>query len=798
MGFTKYHLLFLLFISLSFCAMAQKEREKFQSTRNLKNSNVFAGNYINVGDSVFIFMGICKNSGFVLLNNNVGLPTETSLIIPDESFSDIMVHGNVLYNFTYRSYIDTPFAQNDLMQHTVQTTLNFVLKNKYPFKVIIGNRSSNSPYFKNATNVSLQFNRSQLIDNLRMDLKRKALEDIAKEGKEALLSTQKRLEQQQQQAKQLNVWLHSSARAEEFVEAKEKELRIANSIKQSVEINDNLKKELNPKKTFDEQIANNRLSNDKSWSALEDKLQNKINDSLKSVANNNQSTLLESSLLEKYDARKMQLKKLQDSVKNTETMVRSLKGKLKDSVAKLNEEINKLKNPDEIYAFMKKRGINKSILTKTQKVLLAINKIGLGRNWIDYSELTSKNVVLSGVNIEANPVPFYFAFAGGKLNYQFRDFVLKNNKSLPDQSLYIARAGVGNKEKNIFILSFFNGTKSILNYTSTNSPEKGQRIIGLSAELKMRLNENNYVVGEIAKSSFNSNSNTSAGSNHLFRKVVNFKNRTNEAYSIKLFSLLPVSNTRISAYFRKNGENFQSFNLYSINIGEEAWMLKANQSFFKNKLVVEGSVRKNDFVSPILAPSMSSKTVFKSAMATLKIPKYPIISLGYYPTTQLFQGVNNSLYESQYNTFNAVLSHSYKVKNTSMNTSVMYTKFYNNSSDSGFNYFDAGNFTMTQNIFIFPFTLQTSVSKMEQMRLQLFSLEEIVSYHIKKRLSLSGGIKWNKVREGENLFGATGAATLFLGKLGSIQFNFSKTYIPTYIGLLRPVDIGGVTYCRDF
>jgi hypothetical protein len=42
----------------------------------------------------------------------------------------------------------------------------------------------------------------------------------------------------------------------------------------------------------------------------------------------------------------------------------------------------------------------------------------------DYSELTVQNIIISGINIEYNP-SYYAAFATGKIDYRFRDFLGK-------------------------------------------------------------------------------------------------------------------------------------------------------------------------------------------------------------------------------------------------------------------------------------------------------------------------------------------------------------------------------------
>src|SRR5258705_13536520 len=125
------------------------------------------------------------------------------------------------------------------------------------------------------------------------------------------------------------------------------------------------------------------------------------------------------------------------------------------------------------------------------------------------------------------------------------------------------------------------------------------------------------------------------------------------------------------------GEHFQSFNLQPVNVEQVAYQFRIQQSFWKRKLNIEAGIRKNDFNSPYINPGLTSKTVFKSIQATLRIPKYPFVSVGYYPSSQLTVLNNNVIVENQYNTFSAVLSHAYRIKNLSMNSNLVFLKFYN-------------------------------------------------------------------------------------------------------------------------
>jgi len=71
----------------------------------------------------------------------------------------LTIHGNVRYDFLYRSYLDTPYAQRDFRQHTIQTNLQVTVKDKYPMRVNLVARTSNSPFFRNFLDANLQFDR---------------------------------------------------------------------------------------------------------------------------------------------------------------------------------------------------------------------------------------------------------------------------------------------------------------------------------------------------------------------------------------------------------------------------------------------------------------------------------------------------------------------------------------------------------------------------------------------------------------------------------------------------------------
>ena len=823
-----YFILFILFFVEQHVS-AQRSVKKIKDI-NRYESAVEEGfeNYLIFGDTIYIMLSICKDNWMIKKEVPQLAIVVAEPIIEKETF--LKIHGNILYNFSYRSYIDTPFAQNDLQQHLVQTNLNFIVKEKYPVQMTITNRSSNSPYFKNLTDVNLNFNRKILLDKIKSDIKTKAIGLL---NKDALTKTEASLRNKEKIAQELQTWLNSPARAQEFVEEKEQMLRgdfktkldlkkldtnldLKNIENEGLE-NFNFPKEKNGVQKiaiskiknsipdsllnrFDKVKKNQKVDFASIESNNKDSVKNKISNTKSELINTVSKSLSkkDSSRIEKFNVKKNQLLKLKEEIKKEEKKLMSLRKNILDSVNKIKRDIASLNNPSSLFAFMKEKGIPKSDLTKAQKILLSINQLGIGRAYVDYSELTVKNISLAGVNVEMNPNKFYFAAAAGKVNYRFRDFIVKNN-SLPSQSLFMVRAGIGSKEKNNFIVSVYTGKKDVLNYSAAYSNGNLQNVFGISAETRLAINENNYIVAEVAKSSYNENYIVPQNTSQLVGKATNLNIHTNEAYSIKLFSQFPKTNTKVSGYFKKIGENFQSFNLAPTNINQDAWLAKVSQILWKKRLVVDASVRKNDFISPIATPiTYTSSTIFKSIQASLRIPKYPFISVGYYPSSQLSLTDNNVLTENQYNTFNSIMNYSYQFKKTGMNTNAVYTKFYNNSSDTSFIYYNASSFTLNHSVYLDKFNLQSSVSITDQKDLNILSLEQLVGYQFKNSFSLSGSLKWNRLNKIENLLGASAIMSMNLNKIGTLQFNYEKTYLPSYNRKLIPVDIGRMSFYRQF
>jgi hypothetical protein len=686
----------------------------------------------------------------------------------------LSIHGNISYNFSYRSFVDTPYSQTDLQQHQVFTTLHFTLKEKYPLTMVISSKKSNSPFFRDATDVNVQYNKAPLLNNIKADIRKKIFNQLPNPN---LSTLENKIAANRVQIDNLKNWLHSPLRAQELVQEKEKELHSLSHI---------------PAKPVPNASQIPDAIIDKSRKSIEEKAL-LLEDSVKGLA----AGLEDSSVTEKFLQKQKELDSMQNELETQSSSLVRKKRTVADSLNKLKSELNKVTTTAGLYNFMKSQGINRDSLSTTDKLLLSINKVSLGRSTVSYSELTVKNISLTGLNIEANPSHFYLAMALGKINNRFRDFIYKSNTPTANQSLVLMRAGLGQKDNNNLIFTFYKGEK--LAYQPVSIPNQtAQKVLGFSVESRLQVNKNTYMIAEVAKSSFD-DMNLSGGHPSLIKKALNLKLRSNEAVSVKLFNYYPQFHTKITGYYRKMGENFQSFNLYPSNITSEAWMIRMNQGLLKGRINVDAAIRKNDFESPANNVfHFNNKTVFKSIQASIKFPKYPFISVGYYPSSQLSIAQSNTLVETQYNTLNAVLDYSYHIANLSMNSNAFFTKYYNSGADSGFVYYNASSYSVRHNIYLKKLNFQSAILLMQQQALHLLTIEQGLSLQMNNFLSLRGALKWNRLNRAETLYGYNAALKLQFKRIGLFQLEYDKTFLPGFNRVLMPVDMGRLTFYREF
>jgi hypothetical protein len=170
-------------------------------------------------DTVWIASGICKPLKRTVYTGREAARFGTSV---NNNFS---VHGNIQYDFLYRTLTDTPFYQKDFQQHSIKTNFTLLFKNTYPVQVTVLHRNSNSPYFRDITDVSVQFRQKDYINRLRENLAQQASRNFKFNYQANFDQAEARYKSKLAEVTALEQWLASPARLQELVAEKERALR---------------------------------------------------------------------------------------------------------------------------------------------------------------------------------------------------------------------------------------------------------------------------------------------------------------------------------------------------------------------------------------------------------------------------------------------------------------------------------------------------------------------------------------------------------------------------------------------
>lgn len=557
---------FVCFIGCGFVFLPAL-RGQSGNTGNNNIDTLLSVKYFIVFPGAVYRRGVCKSNYWVKNLNMDSMAAE--ITTPFHASGTVSpkakITGGITYEYLYRSYLDTPFVQNDFLQHSLYSNLVYTTASGTPIKLNFRIRISNSPFFRDNFDFNTVYTGHNLLQNIKRKLKDNITVPVNKSEIEMLeMKREALLAEIQQLGGIKNTGL---VEKQSNVEMRERALRKQQETNRGVSPVD-----------FKNQPDSLGLVNTPDFEIPENKIADIDLRRMPSRAELNKKKLAELKETEM---------KLNEARKNI-IQFRNAAGRsieaIKDAVT-LSEVISKYNVPD-------------SMLPRHYKFMLMFDKIGLGRNWVDFSELTVKNMPVSGILIEGASAPFIFSVAAGNINYGFRDFVIKNS-TFPRQRLLALRGGVGKATGNKLVFTYYTGKKGLLNNYGSNIRALEQ-LSGISLEAQIKVAPFTFLSMEFAKSTLPDVFVSDNGKN----KLLDFSMRANEAYAFKL-SGSPGKSFKFSGFYKKAGERFQSFNMMPVSIRQEAWGVKVNQSMFKNRLMAEAGVRKNDFNNQVPRPEKS-------------------------------------------------------------------------------------------------------------------------------------------------------------------------------------------------
>ena len=717
------------------------------------------------------YQGSCKNILLMteFIPSREKMKTVVALPLPVEHNTRLVtIHGDVSYDFFYRSSLDTPFAQRDLQQHTEKVNLHILLKEKYPLKIAFVLRQSNSPWFKNFANINFQFDQYEY----QRKLKQRLVSNMAKALEQGeIRAVEKMLAEKKQQYSVIKNWLESAATLQKIIEERERKY----------------KSQIQPEQQAGSILFVNDLLIDslKKWPASGNNI----------LAQAKQTRDSLSAFEELYNKRKLQLDTLSNELSTILKKADSVQNQLQKNLLSLRKKIYGARDVQAMMRIAEAEGIGVHKQDKLERRLAAIKSFGIGRSMVNYTELTAQNISVTGLNVEYNP-SYYVAFAAGKIDYRFRDYYNRRNAKQNNQYLVLGRIGVGNPEKRALIFTIFQGRKNSTGYVLNDTVANHINIVGYSIESIFKKDEHTNISFEMAKSTQPLTGNLQA--NKQLNVLWKFSDQTNLGVNIKAQTLISETATKLSGFYRRTGENFQSFSLFSYNTGQVAWLARADQYFLKERIALTAMLRRNDFTNPFTDKTFKTSTIFKTLLFNIKIPFYPFISIGYYPGSQLYVVNEEKVKENAYYIMNGSMVYGYAYKGIRMNTSLVYNKYFNRATDSGFVLYKGKNYYAMQTLYLKKLQLQCGYTYNDQPDLKYFTIENSVDYPVNEYLKMAAGTKYNKINGGNAYWGHTLQLAADIKPFGHLQFQYEKSFLPTLNQSLYPVEMGRLSWYKYF
>jgi hypothetical protein len=694
-------------------------------------------------------------------------------------------HGDLSYEFSSHSSPDTVYPGSSFNQNYVVGNIYTTISNKYPVIFHFGSLQTSVPYIHNNIDFSLQFDQQQYSSDMAEHIRKQYQDKISREEMQDS-SLYRSVVSDFKNYQVLNSWLSSDKQIQELMSSSQMIQNYAGNNHSAAGIS-NIQSQASGFLTKDSTLTS-ALGN---INGIRNSIQNPA--IVKGLS-------YDSSIIHKDSVPSgNQLGKAIKFINEYNKKLQALRklGKEKDSLAKQYDSVNqKLQSGKDSLDNMLKADVKEvageyedsSHRKNASRWLLGIKQLGIGRSFIDYSQLSAKNISLFGINAEYCD-HYYFALAAGKTDFIYQDFLTAT--PIPKQMLFLARFGLGEKESKHLYFTFYTGSKQASYYV--NNQPTTTKLSGFTIEANIPVSKNIYITGEVGKST----SPSYIQSSEKPAALTAFNDRNNEAYSLQVKAYFPKTDTRLLAVYNRYGIYFQSFNIYSSNSTSTSWQFRLDQYLFKKKLSLTASVRKNDYTNPFIFNNYKTESLIYAFQSTLRIRKYPTLTLAYLPFSQLtiLQG---QITENRFYTLLGSASYAYRIKRVFMNSSVVYTQYFNNSNQTGFIYYNAQSWFFNQSVLIQKFTLGAAATFSHSVGYHLFSTGPFVQWAISNSLSVGGGVKYNNLNGAEVNFGYNGNVNCQVGKWGRFGISYERGYIPSQNDLFFRNNWGRATYSKNF
>lgn len=432
-------------------------------------------------------------------------------------------------------------------------------------------------------------------------------------------------------------------------------------------------------------------------------------------------------------------------------------------------------------------GKNDEHIRALQRSFDGLRSLSLGRTYPNYGPLTVQNLNVRGVSFEYVKNKLYLSASAGMVDFHFQEYLYQKQKVLP-QYIAASRVGYVDQKQNKLLLTYYKGEKQI-----TGGNLQGlMPVTGLAFTAQIAVAKQTIVTGEVAQSAVPEQSTNGEG-----KRSLNFSDGKQRAYSFGLKSYLPKISTRIEGFYRSTGINFQAFNGFQYNAAFSGFSVRMEQPLFKRQLQLTAAVQRNDFYNPFVPQRYNANTVYKNALLTLRKARWPVITVGLSPSTQMTM-IAGAVFESHFQTFTGHVFHQYRIGEAKSQTILLFNHFYNEIADSSLPYFNAQNVLWRQSFDFGTYVTTVGASYLSNTQYRLLALETGFSSTLFRHCNLDVALKVNNLNNTIVKVGFRSGGRLMLSHLGTITFNIDKNFIPGSQNQLSSYETYQVGFTKSF
>lgn len=486
-----------------------------------------------------------------------------------------------------------------------------------------------------------------------------------------------------------------------------------------------------------------------------------------------------------------QLEKRKDSLhRRVIALQDSLEGKKRELQAELdsvNQTMAGIYSQDSLDKYIRDKGVGSKRTGDRAERILRHSDLRLGKFLVYNSELTISGIYLHGAGLKLGGDRFIQLIAGS-YDFAFREMFLFQQDSSQRHRPFATALRLGKTDgKNLRAVNFYWGQKRSAGNTDLHS------ITGISYERKFFISRSLKFDFELAKSNTRKTGTAEKDISPVKDLLSTFNPRVFGGYG-NAEAHIAKTNTDLNLTYRYWGLQFDAFNGGMYYNPQHNISARASQQFWKRKFTVNAGFRHSDFRTFGVASNLNSKTNFLSLNTTLRIRKFPVLNLGYYPGSQLYKLGDNNFYEYYYNILNATASHYFHLRKLPVQTVLTWNQFENRYSDSIFSGpSSAVNFYVTT--WVRKLSLQASYSWQKASFQRLSTWEGGVTYG-GAFLRVGGSAKWNHSATDRGRAGYSFNISYMRSKIGTISLLADQSYLPDGLGAFIPVKTGQIQFIK--